>query len=894
MVDNPFMELAPKNEGNPFMALAPKKPPNPFLEPVGDVGRAPPAAGAAGVAPPAPAAPTKPPEPEKAGYKFSLSGFVPRTFGKGGLADVYKEEVGANLDAMKGGVEDIKKGDYLKGAAKTGLGAVGYISSPISAAAKTYVGDPLRRGTGSPTLGNVGEFLATAAIPGPHVKAGVLATPVGRDTLKTAEKIFSPEVVGPLGEQAGASIRKEMGQAARNTETTRAALAEHTLQLDAAPQHWEDVINQMEGRAHNTPVSFSPLVQTLKTAYDERKRALQALPSTAQMNFITDYFPHAWEAQPGMAPRATGAPKQGATGFVKERSIPTVADGVAQGLVPKNLNPIDATMAYIKNADRFIATNTVFDEARNMGTAKFFQPGKAPDGWVPLAGRLSQRGSMVAHAPEDYALVYNNFISKGIQGPWRDVYDKAQHASNAITALELGLSAYHARTMMKEAVTNQVAKAFQAAARGDVKSAAESALGAAFAPITLPYKGNKLEKVYLGTTPGSRDMQEIANLLTEAGGRAKGGVKYTGGEYEFGKHGSFVTRNFIDAFKKGELRTAALANARDIKKSLAADVAGMKAAPVAGTAAAFAKNFGRVMDTVAQPLFDIYIPKLKNGAFYENMGDWIKANPGASHDEKVAAARAVWDSVDNRFGEMVKDNIFWNQTMKQAAMLSMRSYSWNMGTIREVGGGLKDLTLDHNLSQRAAYLMGLVTTDAIGNAAYQYLKTGEGPKDMQDLIAPRTGGTTASGAPERAGIVGYMKDVYGWYEDPLQEAKNKIATGPRLVGETLSGQDWKGQPIAPTPDKDAGWQQNVPPWLAAHFKHVVDALGPISVKDIMKGREPGSNIPGWERALGTRPAGLGLTEPDRLEAIKEKKSLTEHRKKERADAREKARYGGPQ
>jgi hypothetical protein len=566
---------------------------------------------------------------------------------------------------------------------------------------------------------------------------------------------------------------------------------------------------------------------------------------------------------------------------------------VAQGLVPKNMNPIDATMAYIENADRFIATNTVFDDARAMGTAKFFQPGKAPDGWAPLAGRLSQRGSMVAHAPEDYALVYNNFISKGIQGPWRDAYDKAQHASNAVTALELGLSAYHARTMAKEAITNQVAKAFQGVARGDIKSAAKTALEAPFAPITLPYKGNKLEKVYLGTTPGTKDMREIADLLTEAGGRAKGGVKYTGGEYEFGKKGSFVTRNFIDAFKKGELHTAALANARDIKKSLASDVAGIKAAPIAGTAAAFAKNFGRVMDTVAQPLFDKYIPKLKNGAFYENMGDWIKANPGASHDEKVAAARGIWDSVDNRFGEMVKDNIFWNQTMKQIAMLSMRSYSWNMGTVREIGGGLKDLTLDNKMSQKAAYLMGLVTTDAIGNAAYQYLKTGEGPKDMQDLIAPRTGGVTASGAPERAGIIGYMKDVYGWYEDPLQEAKNKIATAPRLVGETLSGQDWKGQPIAPMPDKDAGWQQNVPPWLAAHFKHIVEALGPISVKDLMKGREPGSNIPGWERALGTRPAGMALTEPERLEAIKEKKSLSEHRKKERSEAKEKARYGGP-
>ena len=93
------------------------------------------------------------------------------------------------------------------------------------------------------------------------------------------------------------------------------------------------------------------------------------------------------------------------------------------------------------------------------------------------------------------------------------------------------------------------------------------------------------------------------------------------------------------------------------------------------------------METVAQPIFEKYIPRIKNGAFYDTMHDWLEANPNAPHEAQVAMARRIWDSIDNRFGEMVQDNIFWNKTLKQTAQLGMRSYSWNLGTVREIGGG---------------------------------------------------------------------------------------------------------------------------------------------------------------------------------------------------------------
>jgi hypothetical protein len=59
-------------------------------------------------------------------------------------------------------------------------------------------------------------------------------------------------------------------------------------------------------------------------------------------------------------------------------------------------------------------------------------------------------------------------------------------------------------------------------------------------------------------------------------------------------------------------------------------------------------------------------------------------------DDRKALARA-WDSVDNRLGQLVYDNLFWDKTLKDLAMASVRSVGWNLGTIRELGGGAIDL-----------------------------------------------------------------------------------------------------------------------------------------------------------------------------------------------------------
>jgi hypothetical protein len=373
-------------------------------------------------------------------------------------------------------------------------------------------------------------------------------------------------------------------------------------------------------------------------------------------------------------------------------------------------------------------------------------------------------------------------------------------------------------------------------------------------------------------------MQEVTDLLTAAGGRAKAG--HYSPDYEFSKTGSYWT-----AFKRGALRGQLAADAAEARGSLM------------GPAKVAFRHIGRIMDTVAQPIFQAYIPKIKAGAFYENMSAWIEEHPQATREEQVSAARQVWDSIDNRFGEMVQDNIFMNKVIKQVGTLSLRSWSWTVGSGRELGGAVRDVARalfkrlqgigpnDKRWTQKMDYAIALSVVYGTLAAVYQAIKTGQPPQDIQDLMAPRTGGTdAATGKPERLIMPGYMKDVFGFYEHPVEEMTNKAATAPQMVGQLATNQDWRGDPIFP-PDP------SVPQWLTAFWNYAAESLGPISVRGLEQGRKQGSNLGRVENMLGVRPAPRYLTDPEGFDQMMKKIREGKWKRKESYDRKQQRLYG---
>lgn len=787
------------------------------------------------------------------------------------------------------------EGERLAGAGNMAVGALSYPLSPINAALRTVVGKPLEENTGIPK--EYSEFATGLALP----VVGFGKTP------KTIQKIFSPETVSQEAMEAAALIRQRTGIAARDTESTAATLEswqKPVAQLPAADQL--GIMHYIEGTgaAPATP-SLRALADTLKDAFELRKTKLQALPEYAQRQFLEDYFPHFW-TDPAAATNAvrSGAIKQGSGASLKQRTVPTMQEGIANGLTPLTTNPIEATLRYVTSMDKFIASQEILQTAKDAGTVIYRRPtimGASghtssvqgiPPGYAPINGRGARSATgEQAYAPENWARIYNNFISPGIKDEWKGIYDMARRGSNAVTQTLLSLSGYHAFTMAEAEMSSQIARSIDAAVGGNVSSALKEAGKYAVAPVrvaaTQPSKGAYLRDVYLGKqAPLAPQDRDIVDLITQAGGRMGGGGKHAL-DYESSALGDYLT-----SFRRGRLRMELAEQGKDIAQH-----------PISGTARTVASNIGRVMDTMNKPLFQHYIPAMKNAAAYEDMALFLKNNPAATQAEKLSYARGVVDRIDNRFGEMIHDNIFWNKVAKQSAMLAMLSYSWNLGGWREIGGGIRDVArktvAQGEWTPKASYVVGTALNWAIMSAAYQYMKTGEAPRDVHDLAAPRTGGIDSrSGEPERIIPPGIMKDVFGYWEHFGQEVINKVNPGVKLAGQSLSllgnqgGSDWRGDPILSPRSPGQTALEKAPDWLAEYFRFVTKTMTPIQIQNISRGKEEGSNISDFEKALGIRKSSRSMVDPEGYETMLNRLWQRRWQGKQRHDKQEELRYGG--
>lgn len=757
----------------------------------------------------------------------------------------------------------------------------------------------------------------------------------GTGPAKAIERIFSPTTVGDdISETAERMIRGEMGTASRDSAVAEAAVNAHRSAVMRLPpdQQLDIQMAVEEGRINGLAPQLRPVARAMNRALNDRANSLSQLQVGNDIDFVENWFPHMWKdpaaAQQAFAARPGGGSRMGSGASLHARTIPTIADGLAAGLEPITRDPVEMFLRYINNIDRFIASERIREaliaegygrwiRPRVYGASGHPQPVRTPPDWQPLQGRGATRvdGSQL-WAPEDFARVYNNFVGTRMNQDWTRVFEAARHTTNFMTQLELSLSGYHALAMTHEAAVSQMASAIQniiGGTRGldalQVLKGVKQAATHPIAAIGRAARGRELQHEYLGTrrgpvgrlradtraffglSPGSPDMSRIAGLLERAGGRAAGS--------RHAQISASEANNYWQAFKLGGYRM------RPLLDALAGSYTG--ATRTSRMANFVVGTLGRAMDTLYHPLFNVYIPRLKNGAFYDTMSTWLQNHPNATYAEQLRAARVTWDSIDNRFGEMVQDNIFWSSTLKRAAQLAMRSYSWNMGTLREIGGGIGDIArgrgaatsaADHQNvlldSHRAAYVIALPIAAGTMAAIYQYLMTGQGPQDLSDLMAPRTGATVMGpGVPslkpfartqhaedeERVMLPGYQKDVFGWYNDWQTEAINKLATVPRTGMQVLANRDWRDLMIA-DPEGSA------PEWLKQYFDFVLKSYGPITARQEQK---PDSAI-GGQSWLGIREAPAYLMDPENAAEARRRRNIRDWQKKQNIDRRHEQMY----
>lgn len=680
--------------------------------------------------------------------------------------------------------------------------------------------------------------------------------------------IFNPANQSEASRDMATALRQAKGPASHDTALIQEDLrpyAKDTAKL--SPEQQMGLINYMENRSKGAEISdpkLQKLADLIRDIYS--KMAAKVQETFPDVGLREDYFTHQYKDEDAARKFFSDfVAAQGSERNLRERVFPTLSDAIAAGLEPKTTNPIETVMTYVSNMNNLIAANRAVELAQDFGVADYFKKGQQPDGWVPLNGNLSDKNGKTLYAPEDAARVYNNDISEKASGPVGKILDVIQQTTNFANKLVLGLSGYHFTATTMATMSSDMGRALTG---GTLAERAGDVGKAAIAPISSVLRGSRAINAYLGRDSLSPEMQRSLDLAIKNNAIA---VK----QQDYWKAGP--AKDFVDAFRAGTLLTDAKGVVENIKEH-----------PVTGPIKAIIDGVGSTMDTVSKPLFDVYIPRIKNAALLDEIHDWLQKNPDADEKTTDRAVQDIGNSIDNRFGEMMRDNLFWHQYLRQTMQTLFLSYSWMTGAARMLKG-IPDAGMaivgKKGLTSNARYLMGMAVTYAVVNGVRNYIGTGQGPQSWKDLVFPQTGGKNPDGSPEREILPGHTGQFYNYLTEGIGELGNETSPLLKNTAELITNRDYRNLPI--TNDNNSWFTEQK--W-DDYYHHVLDQYTPIGFKNLEKGQKIGSNISTLESILGARAAGKRISNPEDYKEMMTKVNDREWKKKLSADKKAAAQY----
>lgn len=554
------------------------------------------------------------------------------------------------------------------------------------------------------------------------------------------------------------------------------------------------LIDHMEDRpgggrvAPNSPLH--DLATEMSRIMEERKGGLINDVSDT-MGFWEDYVPHNWVDPKQLVNKAFsetyGTGRQGSGYHIQERSLPYHFDGLMRGLTPKFPNPIDNALHYVQSIDDFRAAERIRKQAIEHDDFQYAPVGQQPAGYVALDGRaatrqrsyIDQKTGKAAvineqlYAPPGAATIYNNWLSKGINGlpgAWGKygglLYDKWMAAKNASIGMSFGLSGFHPFVMWTHSFGNAIGEGMEHLRRGEMGSALYD-LGIAPVALGRDYlAGRRQSSVYMNSGKNATSFENaFADMWAKAGGQAPHegrGDAYFSGEVHnllsrWNQAGAWGLNNIKNPVGRGLAKTVAAPLAltteagKMLGKGLAAPMLNETEGALKNTLLTVPRAFdtmlqtiGAVTNTVGHPLFDELIPNAKRGVVFDHMEAWVRQHPLADPHETLAEARRTMDRVENTFGEMNLRNVFWPTWSKQIANMLTVSMGWEYGTARwgmQTGQDLATApTSAGRFSQNTRSLLGYILATGLFGTAYQYFKTGLTPfsTGVQNFWLPET------------------------------------------------------------------------------------------------------------------------------------------------------------
>ena len=647
---------------------------------------------------------------------------------------------------------------------------------------------------------NMGETLRNA----PRLGAAKL-----REYLRQAQGLIAPESIGPEAQAAGSIIAKAISEEAQKTSYVYHRGVERKAFWDKNMGSVPDFIQRFE----RGETFADPTVQAAAEGYrawNERIARQDAEVSKLKYEPVDNYLYHSFKDSAGVENyfNTKYGPKWGDPGFIKDRSFRLYEEAVKAGFEPRYKNPEDLMQARQHASDIAQMKVQTLDDLVEHGLAVKITKSIGADGKATSTPKPRKYESTFWRSPtgDGYwvhnsadSVMSNAFKSKGLwemRGLGGDAFRGMMGLKNVVVPIKLAISAFHPLHVLGIDNAASMMRASKGLLSGETNPAAWLAqmVKSGFLYESLPIVGknsrlgSRVLKVWQGKLRGEQ--------LSAADKQA----------LHFMAEGGFIPELSSQyRIKAGEAFTAAINQGKYAK-------AGVKAIPA-------------LIGALQKPIFERWIPGLKIASYLNDVEMAIRTNPSLLENKlaRQVAFRKLAKSVDNRYGEMAYNTLFWNKYIKDISVASTLSLGWNLGFLREYGGGALDLgqavttkgglpgKIAKGQLDRPMFVLAYTTAALAYGGLMSYMLSGQPPDSIKDYVYPKTGKAGPDGQPERVNTMFYTREFGSIAAHTKQEGlatglwhtvESKASPLFDMVHSFISNKDFFGKEIS-NPDSPA-------------------------------------------------------------------------------------------
>lgn len=602
-----------------------------------------------------------------------------------------------------------------------------------------------------------------------------------------------------------------------------------------------DFVKTWEGK-HGPVLDPNEVATRLRSVMDAARDRVTATSGNLQ-NFFVNYMPGLWENQAkgkSFTDNWVGNRNfQGDTHFLKQKMYEYHSDALRAGLQPTTTNPVRGAMMITEQMNRYSMAHDWKNQMLDQGIIHHFEAEDTPpSGWEKLDDKLfTNIGGGSYWGPASSARMFNNFVSAGLRGRWKVPYTNfslfdAMKATNGLAnRMQLGISMFHG-------VETMLNSGFSTMAKGLKQGVNE---GQIFRGLGNVLKGGTF----------------VAPLVEDTWNGAKGLMEYrdpgSTGSIQYGQLASDLESARANVITNPQFKIEAMDKFRKNFADAGDALLPHSTKAVAGVKASL-NLLEAGVETTSWPLMNYLIPRVKIGAFYKIANQIHSEFEGAPPETINMELQKAWDSVDNRFGQVSYQNMFMNKIVQDIATLAVRSPGWNIGTIREVGGGVLDAAESAknlaqgkglNISNRTAYTGAMVLGTMMVNSIYHYIHTGQMPQGV-DYFFPKDGTKTVQGEDNRVYPKTYVYDFVNLYHDPFHTVEHKAAPDISTLADIVTNQDYYHRAI-----RDPG--SSAPAQAASTLAYMAHQFVPFSFGNLQESTLRNQKSK-WEPFAGVLPA----------------------------------------